>query len=356
MREVLDEVMAFAPGRVNLIGEHTDYNLGLALPFAIDQGITVRAGRLSGSRIEALALDLGERDHFRLDDIRPAAGWRAFVRGAAAELAARGVELQGIELQITGNLPLGGGLSSSAALTVALCLALLEVSGAKVPSQLELAQICSRIEGRWAGIQSGLLDQLASVCGSPGSALQIDFKSLGVTSVPLRLDRHSLVILDSGDTHDHSSPATDLPAIGYNQRRNECSQACRLLGLPSLREATPSMVESLPEPLASRAHHVFTENLRVTEAVRALESADPVRLGQLLNESHASLRDCYEVSTAAVERTVERLVGAGALGARIMGGGFGGHVLGLMPEDSQLPSGAIVVRPGRGAGLLRRQE
>jgi galactokinase len=355
MQAVLDEVVAFAPGRVNLIGEHTDYNLGLALPFAIDQGITVRATRLGGRRIEAFALDLGDSDHFMLDDIQPAAGWRAFVRGAVAELAATGVELKGVDLQITGNLPLGGGLSSSAALAVALCLALFEVSGTKVPGQLELAQIGSRIEGRWAGIQSGLLDQLASVCGSSGSALQIDFKSLNVTSVPLKLDRHLLVILNSGDTHNHSTRGKDLPVVGYNRRREECSQACELLGLSSLREATPSMVEALPEPLASRAHHVLTENLRVTETVKALESADVARVGELLNESHTSLRDCYGVSTPAVERTVERLVCAGALGARIMGGGFGGHVLGLMPADSQLPSGAIEVRPGPGASLRPSQ-
>jgi galactokinase len=325
------------------------------LPFAIDQGITVRATTLRQRRIEAFAIDLEDNDHFMLDAIQPASGWRAFVRGAAAELAASGVELQGAALQITGTVPLGGGLSSSAALTVALCLALLAVSNTKVPAQLELAKICSRIEGRWAGIESGLLDQLASVCGAPESALRIDFKSLNVTSVPLRLDQHVLVILDSGDTHNHSPQGEDLAVTGYNRRRIECSQACELLTVPSLREATPSMAESLPEPLASRARHVLSENLRVTETVKALESADVARVGELLNESHVSLRDCYEVSTPAVERTVERLVSAGALGARIMGGGFGGHVLGLMPADAQLPDGAIEVRPGRGAGLRSSQ-
>jgi galactokinase len=192
---------------------------------------------------------------------------------------------------------------------------------------------------------------MASVYGAPESAICIDFKSLHVTSVPLKLDKHVFVILDSGETHNHSSQSQDSPATGYNRRRTECAQACELLHLPSLREATPAGVDSLPEPLASRAQHVLAENLRVTDTVKALKSEDLEKVGELLNQSHASLRDRYEVSTPAVERTVERLVSAGALGARIMGGGFGGHVLGLMPADAHLPDGAIEVRPGPGAVL-----
>jgi galactokinase len=348
---VLGEVVAFAPGRVNLIGEHTDYNLGLALPFAIDDGITVRATRLRQRRVEAFALDFGDSDGFALDAIAPAAGWRAFVRGAAAELMAVGIDVPGAELQITGTLPVGSGLSSSAALAVALCLALLAISGADKPSHIELAKICSRIERRWASIQSGLLDQLAAICGERERAMLIDFRSLEIRRVGLQLEGHIFVILDSGTSHSNSSTEEGLAAVGYNRRRTECATACDLLGLTSLRDARASVVPSLPAPLARRVRHVIGENDRVTDTVRALGMSDFLRVGELLNESHASLRDCYEVSTPAVEDTVRRLLDAGALGARVLGGGFGGYVLGMMPPGVDAPAGALSVFPGPGANV-----
>jgi galactokinase len=340
-----DDAVAFAPGRANLIGEHTDYNDGLALPFAISEGVTIRAHALAEPRIEAVASDLGERDSFELDRPAAAGDWRAFVRGAAAELQRAGIELRGASLEISGNVPRGGGLSSSAALEVALCLALIELAGAQRPDRTALAKICSRVENEWVGAQTGLLDQLASLYGEQDRALRIDFRSLEVEPVELELDGYRLVTLDSGERHEHADS-------GYNERRAECARACEVLGVRSLRDATLEMAEALPPPLAQRAKHVITENDRVEETVTALRHGDLAHVGALIDASHASLRDCYEISTPAVEDTVRRLRDAGAIGARIVGGGFGGNVLGLLPPDTCAPDGAIQVRPGPGARLL----
>jgi galactokinase len=342
---VRDSAIAFAPGRVNLIGEHTDYNEGLALPFAISDGVTVRATRTKSGRIEAVATDLGRRDSFALGQIARADGWRAFVRGAAAEVDRHGAQLTGGRLEISGTVPRGSGLSSSAALEVALTLALFALSDAPVPGRLELAQLCSRIENEWVGARTGLLDQLASLYGERDTAVEIDFRSLTLDRVALDLGEFSLVTLDSGERHA-------IAGSGYNQRREECVGACRELGLASLRDATLEMVQRLPEPLAARVRHVVSENDRVRAAVHALAERDFPALGRLLDASHASLRDCYDVSTPAVEATVERLHRAGALGARIVGGGFGGNVLGLLPPGVSAPRGAVTVTPGPGAALI----
>jgi galactokinase len=347
---------AFAPGRVNLIGEHTDYNQGLALPFAIAEGVTVLAepsqrGTPEAERVFAYARDLSEHDEFALTAPEPAPGWRAFVRGAVAELARAGFPLAGARLQISGELPPGAGLSSSAALGVALCLALIDIgarahpAAAKLVERTEIAQLCSRIENDWVGSHTGLLDQLASLYGAPDTALCIDFRALSVEPVPLPLGDWRLVVLDSGERHVHASS-------GYNERRAECAQACRLLGVESLREADRAAVERLPEPLRRRADHVIDENERVRQAVAALRATDLPAVGRLLDASHESLRERYEISTPAVEATVEQLRQAGAAGARMMGGGFGGSVLGLFAPDVAPPAEAREVRPGAGAHLL----
>ena len=342
----MGQYTAFAPGRVNLIGEHTDYNQGLALPFAIEPGVTVCAEPVTGSNVEARALDLGEEDSFPA--ARPpeqTAGWRAFIRGTVAELSALGIQIPPARLTITGTLPRGSGLSSSAALEVSLALALIALAGAPELDRTELARLCSRVENRWVGAQTGLLDQLTSLYGEADHALRIDFRNLEVEPVPLPLGGHSLVTLDSGSPHINA-------ASGYNQRRRECARACELLEIQTLRDATPSMADQLPDPLNRRVRHVVSENARVEAAVDALASADYAELGRLLDECHASLRDDYEVSTLEVEVTVARLRTAGALGARIIGGGFGGHVLGLMPPGHEPPPGALKVSPGPGARLL----
>ncbi len=338
-------VTAFAPGRVNLIGEHTDYNDGLALPFAIGAGVTVKAIALAGRRVEVAAVDLDASDSIDIDRPQTAGDWRAFVRGAVAELTVAGVPVPGAWLEIAGTVPRGAGLSSSAALEVALVTALVALSGQPGPDRIELARLCSRIENKWVGARTGLLDQLASLYGQPDHALRIDFRSLEVQAVRLSLGGHRLVTLDSGERHSNA-------ASRYNERRAECARACGALGLASLREASLEMTERLSSPLDRRVRHVVSENARVDEAVAALQRKDLAALGAVLDASHASLRDDYAVSTFAVERAVGRLKDAGALGARIMGGGFGGHVLGLLPPGVPVPAGAVEVRPGGGPRLL----
>ncbi len=365
-----ERAAAFAPGRVNLIGEHTDYNQGLALPFAIAEGVVVRAETAdpdpSGAqRIYAHARDLGESDEFPLADIPRAEGWRAFVRGTAAELAKAGYPLVGAQLEIGGEVEQGAGLSSSAALEVALCLALVDLAsraltdGLRPPAEgsrgadgeqapldrIAIARLCARVENDWVGAQTGMLDQLASLYGAPDTAVRIDFRTLQIDPVPLRLEGWRFVLVDSGEQHANASS-------GYNERRAECRRACELMGVDSLRDASATAVAGLPQPLRARAEHVLGENVRVGETVAALRAQDMATVGALLDASHTSLRDLYEVSTPAVERTVARLRKDGAAGARLMGGGFGGSVLGLFAPGVPTPVGAREVRPGRGAHLL----
>jgi galactokinase len=340
-------IQARGPGRVNLIGEHTDYNDGLALPFAIDRGVTVTAEPREGDEVTARALDVQEEDAFPLaDPPRDAEGWRAFVRGTVAELRAAGHELRPAALTIEGDLDQGSGLSSSAALEAALSLALLAVADEREPDRRELARLCSRVENDWVGAETGLLDQLASLCGEPGHAVRIDFRTLELTPVPLDLGDWTLVTLDSGASHSHAGS-------GYNERRDECRRACEALGIPTLRDATRDDLGRLEDPvLARRARHVLEENDRVDAMVAALRDEDLEAAGRLLDASHASLRDNYEASVPEVEATVRALKDAGAAGARMVGGGFGGAVLALLPPGLACPDGALAVAPGPPARLL----
>jgi galactokinase len=328
---------------VNLIGEHTDYNGGLALPFAIERGITVTAEALDGDLTEVHARDLGERDAFSQPE--HTRGWRAFARGVVAELRAAGHAPPATRLVIEGDLPAGAGLSSSAALSTALCLALLALTGEDGVDRLELARLCARVENEWVGAHSGLLDQLAALASREGQALLIDFHTVELTHIPLELGGWTLATLDSGESHHNA-------ASGYNERRRECLVACELLEVATLRDAHPADAGRLPDPLGRRVLHVLAENARVAEAVQAIRRGDMDELGRLLDSSHESLRDCYEVSTPALERTVGLMKDAGAAGARVMGGGFGGSALGLFPPGVEPPPGAIVALPGPAAYLF----
>jgi galactokinase len=320
-------IRAYGPGRVNLIGEHTDYNDGLCLPFAIERGVTVTAELQGGG--EVVAPELADDDRF--------------FQGAVAELRRAGVELPGCRVAVASDLPQGAGLASSAAFCVALTLALYRVAGAAPPRPVRLARLCSRIETEWAGQETGLLDQLASLLGEEGRAVRLDMRTLEASSIELDLRGHVLATLDSGASRS-------LARSGYNERRAECRRVVELLGLESLRDADDA--SGLPAPLDRRVRHVISENERVDAAVEALAAGDLAALGELLNASHASLRDDYEVSVPEVERAVEACMEAGALGARIMGGGFGGSVLALFPAGVSPPDGAIGVRPGSGARFL----
>jgi len=312
---------------VNLIGEHTDYNLGLCLPFAVARGVTVTAELRDGGEIVAPGLP---------DD-------DPYLRGAVAELRAAGVELPGCTIEVDSDLPQEAGLSSSAALCVSLVMALTAAAGAARPEPADLARLCQRIENEYTGVETGLLDQLASILGEEGRAVRLDMRTLESRPVALDLGDHALAVLDSGSSRS-------LAESGYNERRAECERAAGLLGVESLRDAGDW--SGLPGPLDRRVRHVVTENERVDAAVAALEASDLDTLGELLDASHRSLRDDYEVSVPEVERAVGACTEAGALGARIMGGGFGGSVLALFPPEAAPPTGALRVAPCRGARIL----
>jgi galactokinase len=345
-------VTAFAPGRVNLIGEHTDYNGGLALPFAIARGITVAAEPMPGDEVEAHALDLGELDRFSLEAVEPASGWRAYMRGAVAELTAGGHRLRGTRVLIRSELPAGAGLASSAALTIAACLALLGIAEEPRPEPRAFARLCARVENVWAGAQTGLLDQLAILMSRAGHAVRLDTATLAAESVCLALGDWTLWMLDSGARHAHGHSQA---GGGYNERRAECRAACAMLGTQTLSEASADAAAGLPGPLDRRVRHVLSENARVESMAAALRASDPDEAGRLLDEGHASLRDDYDVSVPAVENAVGRLRAAGASGTRMVGGGFGGHVLGLFPPGADPPPGAWPVTAEAGARLAGPQ-
>ena len=324
---------------MNLIGEHTDYNDGLALPFAITSGITVTATRLHGDSFEAIAHDLGERDSFSRPEPVAAGGWRAYVRGAVAELRALGYVAPPARIEISADLPRGSGLSSSAALEMALCLALIELTGTAPPDDIELARLGQRIEHSWIGAQTGLLDQLASLSGAAGQAVLIDFRSFELERLPLELGEHTLMTLASGEPED-------LAGSGYNRRREECIEAAHRMGVESLRDALIQDLHMLPDVLARRARFVIGENGRVLSAVTALRRRDHAKLGRLLDLSHAGLRDDFEVSTKQVDALVEKAWSIyGCLGARIMGAGFGGSIIALVRRGSERIFVAQMGRP-----------
>ncbi len=342
-----ERAAAFAPGRVNLIGEHTDYNDGLCLPFAVAQGVTVWAERIEGDLMVVRSELAGEEDRFPVAS--PARigthEWSAHVRGTVAALGDRGVAVLPARVTIGSDLPAGAGLASSAALKVALVLALAALADTSAPEPVALAELCRAVEHDWVGAPTGLLDPLAVQLGRAGSLVRLDCRALRWSVVPWRLGSWTLALADSGERRA-------LAGSGYAARREECRAAAGALGLASLREATSADADRLPAPLHRRVRHVVSEDVRVDDMVLTLRAGDGVRAGALLDAGHASLRDDFEVSTPALEATVTRLHDAGAAGARMTGGGFGGSVIALFPPGVAPPPDALVVAPAAGAARL----
>lgn len=330
-----------APGRVNLIGEHTDYNEGLALPFGIRQHVLVLARRRNDQRLRLLSLASGQRE-LALEEIGPGrvSGWAAYVAGAAWAAMEDGAAATGLDLLIDSDVPMGAGLSSSAALECA-SLAAMSALWQHQRSRLELARLAQRAEIEVVGMPCGLMDQLASMCAEEGHALAVDFRSLSIEPVPLPLADAGLrlLVIDTRSPHQ-------LIEGGYAERRATCLAAAQALGLGSLRDADASALARLASAasgsdatlLVQRARHVITENERVASTLTLLRAAakEPARLaelGALLSASHASLRDDFEVTVPRLDVAAEVAEGAGALGARMVGGGFGGSVLALVPAE-----------------------
>lgn len=322
------EGVVFAPGRVNLIGEHVDYNDGLVLPMPIGAGTAI-AWSPSNDAIEAVALDFGsEHDRFVPGTVMPhqPADWRSYLRGTAAGLTLQGFPPGGARLAIAGSIPRGAGLSSSASLCVGLARALTAAKGAEAPPARILALAAQAAEHDWAGVNCGIMDQMAVAAGEPGAALLLDCADLSVRTVPLP-DDWAVLIVQSGVTRG-------LVDGEYNRRRADCEVAAEAMGVPSLRLASAALIAGAGlNPLVNRrARHVVSEIARVEAAVIAIERADLAALGELLRASHASLRDDFETSVPAVDSLVEVLnaaIGKGG-GARMTGGGFGGAVVAVL--------------------------
>jgi galactokinase len=332
------EVRADAPGRVNLIGEHTDYNGGFALPVAIPQRTRVELARRDGPEVRAWSANVPERPRgeYRLGEERQVQDWLDYVQGVTWVLAQEGHELSGFDLRIDSDVPVGGGVSASAALEVSLLRALREAFGLDL-DDVRLALLGQKAENDFVGAPVGIMDQMAASLAGEGEALFIDTRSLRYERVPLPASAE-LVVIDSGISHRHAEG-------DYRVRRHECEQAAELLGVPQLRDLDVVdlwRLPLLPEPLNRRARHVITENARVREAVDVLRKGNLPRLGKLLYASHDSLRDDYEVSVPEIDLLVDLARQAPEVcGARITGGGFGGSVV-------------VVVKAGAGRDVGER--
>jgi galactokinase len=323
-------VLARAPGRVNLIGEHTDYNDGFVMPAAIEQETRIAAAPREDRQVHLLALDLERETQFELDDIAPSADepWSNYLRGVAAGLRAAGYPLRGMDAVIQSSVPIGAGLSSSAALELAAVEAFSGVSDFHVPRQ-EAARIGQQAEHTFVGMMCGLMDQLASAMGRADHLLLIDCRHLTHKLVALPA-RSTLLIADTGARRE-------LARSAYNRRRAQSEAAARALGVRALRDATPAMLEAadLEPVLLRRARHVISENARVLDMAHALRTGDLEAAGRLLYASHVSLRDLYEVSSPELDALVDVLrAQPGCYGARLTGAGFGGCTIALMRSDA----------------------
>ncbi len=321
-----------APGRVNLIGEHTDYNEGFVLPAAIDLATYAACAAREDSLVSVHSLAFGETREFALDArATPSHDWSDYARGTVSVLRKSGRPLRGVNIMVHGDLPMGAGLSASAALEVVIGYALCELSDIAI-DKIELALLCQAAENDFVGMRCGVMDQLISSCGVADHALLIDCRTLEMRPAPIDPGAQ-IVICNTMVSHE-------LAGSAYNARREECERAVellggKLLGVTALRDITPQQLAlhgaALPEAILRRARHVVTENGRVLEMASALEAGDPVRCGELMNASHASLRDDYEVSCIESDLMVDLAQRAeGVFGARMTGGGFGGCVVCLV--------------------------
>ncbi len=353
-----------APGRINIIGEHVDYCDGLVLPAAIDRWCQVAAAPNAGATLRVAAIDLGAETTLDIGTLTPRGDWSDYIAGVAQVLRRDGIALPGADLMVTSDVPIGTGVSSSAALEVAVLLALLALAGVNNVPRVQLARWAQAAENDFVGMPCGIMDQFASIHGVAGHALRLDCRSLGFGPVALPAGV-AFVLVDSMQRHA-------LVDGGYAERRADCEAAAAALGC-SLRDVTLAQLEAaaLPERPTRRARHVVSEIARVDAAVAALAAGDAVALGRLIDASHASLSADMAVSTPALDTLTAcaRRV-PGVYGARMMGGGFGGSVLALVDAGlagaaqdaivaayaaaTGVNANAMLVRAGDGAGEVGR--
>ena len=330
--------VAAAPGRVNLIGGHTDYNDGFVLPAAIDRRTYVAVRPREDRTVRAYSAEFDDHQSFELGDIRPGNGprWLDYVAGVVGEISGYG-DLPGMDLHVGGDLPLGAGLSSSAALELAVAAAACEAGDLDLPKD-ELATLCRRAENEFVGVSCGIMDQFASAFGEAGGALFLDCRSREFRTIPFDADSVQIVVVDTNVKHELADSA-------YNDRLEECREGAERFDalldreVTSLRDVSVDDFErhadDLPEPVRSRCAHVIGENERVRAAAEALEAGDVDRVGDLMYRSHESLRDRYEVSCEELDLVVDLARKTdGAVGARMTGGGFGGSAVCVVRADA----------------------
>jgi len=348
-----DRVTADAPGRVNLIGEHTDYHEGFVLPTVIPQRTRVELQRRNDDLVRAESLTLGTGCvEYRLGEEEPGRGWLDYVQGVTKAIVKAGLRLKGFDLRVASTVPVGAGVSSSAALEVSLLRGLRRLFDLPL-DDVGIARAGQAAETLFVGAPVGIMDQMASSLGRDGEALFLDTRTLATQRIPIPPGL-ALVVIDSGITHQHAGGA-------YVTRRRESFEAAARLGVTHLRDLTPDAlprVEALPPLLARRARHVITENQRVLDAVAALQGGDARRLGALLTASHNSMRDDYETSLPDIDALVEIARRQdGVFGARLTGGGFGGAVVAVARAAAAAAIGVEVCaayarRTGRSGTVL----
>lgn len=340
----LPAVIATAPGRVNLIGEHTDYNDGFVLPAALPLSTTVELASREDATVRVWSAEFPseELQTFPVEDIPRGQDWTDYVRGMVWALRPEGL-MKGFDARVSSTIPVGSGLSSSAALLIAVGRAARNAFQLSI-DDVRLAQLARKAETDFVGAPVGIMDQMACSLADEASALFLDTRTLTFERIALP-PTTALLVIDSGVRHSHVSGE-------YRVRREECARAAASLGVRSLRDLDVGdmrEINSLPEPLNRRARHVVTENARVLAAVAALRADDPVEVGRLFLASHASMRDDFEVSTPAVDALVETARSLqGVYGARLTGGGFGGAIVALTEPNRTIAAGeAIIVQQNR---------
>jgi len=317
------------PSRLNLVGEHTDYNDGFVLPFAIDREMWIALRPRNDHTVHIRSESFVDEVIFDLTNIKKAEGWGEYVKGVASALSSTGRELCGFEAFLASDIPMGAGLSSSSAVCIGSAVALAVASGFYLEAR-ELAELSQRAENDWVAVESGIMDPLVMAGAHQGHAQLIDCRSLLAEDIAIPPDIMAAV-LDTGTRRGHVSSA-------YNARRMECREAARHFGVPSLRDLDQQALKGagtgLPDVIYRRARHVITENDRTLRAAAALRGGDAAAVGQLMIESHESLRDDYEVSSRPLDAMVTAAIGTpGCFGARMMGGGFGGVAVALVERD-----------------------
>jgi galactokinase len=339
-----------SPGRVNLIGEHTDYNDGFVLPMAIDRAVWVALRPRHDDVVLVYSLERSEPAEFELSKLEyEGNGWAEYVKGMSKMLQDAAHDLTGWEGVLTSDVPIGSGLSSSAALEMAVGIAFSAVSGFPFDG-VEMARLGRKAENEWVGAMTGVMDQMISANGKAGFALLIDCRDLTMTNIPLP-DETAALVMDTTTRHDHTDS-------GYNERRASCERAADFFGVGHLRDLSmeefAARASDLDDVTMRRARHVLGENDRVLAAVEAMQAGDSETLGRLMNDSHASLHDDFEVTNEELD-AMARIARAqpGCFGARMTGGGFGGCVVALVERKKVAEIEAAVAREYEAATGLR---